>query len=225
MSRDHLIAVLLFVVVPCLVLNWSERSSPAFADILARIRHECDPANPEADYYGLSRRSMPTERKREAIMEDCRRIGAMLLPDLRIQIAREADDEVRGMLIVIAAALGDADSVKKAGQEMAWSDFPAVRISAAKTLRRLQDRRTIEWFLIALQDDHFVVNDGCGLQQERFYPVRSFAQVALREVMADRHPGDVMVQRMSRSLNGMPLFESYEEREQYLQSILLKNGK
>ena len=72
------------------------------------------------------------------------------------------------MLVVIAAALGDGDSIKHAGRLLAWSDFPALRICAAKTLRRLQDARGFEWFLDALDDDHFVLNGACGSLRERF---------------------------------------------------------
>jgi hypothetical protein len=125
-------------------------------------------------------------------------------------MTQEPDDEMRGMLVVIAAALGDADSVKKAGQEMAWSDFPAVRISAARTLRRLQDPRTIEWFLDAMDDNHFVVNGGCGTLREKFYPVRSIARLALREV-ASRHPVDRVAQRWLGLLNEMEPFETFED--------------
>ncbi len=221
MSHDRFIVILLFVLVPCLVLNWSERPSSAFAGILVRLRHECDPANPEAD-YSWSQRSMPTERKREAIIADCRKLGAGLLPEVRKQIDRETDDEMRGMLIVIAAALGDADFIEPAARQMAWSDFPAVRISAARTLRRLKDRRTIDWFLTALQDDHFVVNGGCGTLREQFYPVRTIAQIALREVMGDSYPGEAALRRQSRVINGGPLFESELEREDYLRQLLLK---
>jgi HEAT repeat protein len=215
---------LLFVFVPILVLEWSEGPSPAFAGILARLRHECDPANPDADYY-WTQSSMPTERKREAIIEDCRRMGGKLLPEVRREMVRETDDEVRGMLIVIAAALGDDASVEQASRQMAWSEYPAVRISAAKTLRRLRDRRAIDWFLTALQDHHFVVNGACGTLREKFYPVRNIAQMALQEVMAERYPGDDEVQRMSRSLNGGPLDESALDRARFLEALMLKAVK
>jgi HEAT repeat protein len=224
MSHDRLMVALLFVFVPCLVLEWSDGPSPAFAAILARLRHECDPANPEADYY-WTQSSMPTERKREAIIEDCRRIGARLLPEVRREMAREMDYEVRGMLIVIAAALGDDAAIEQASRQMAWSEYPAVRISAARTLRRLRDRRTIDWFLTVLQDDHFVVNGACGTLREKFYPVRNIAQMALQEVMAERYPDDDEMRRMSRSINGGPLYEDALERERYIEALMLKAGK
>lgn len=216
MNFDRVLAAVLFVLVPCLVLNWRESSSPAFEGILARLRHECDPANPEAD-YNWSQRSMPTEKKREAIIEDCRRLGVDLLPVVRREMACEADDEVRGMLIVIAAALGDKAAVEQAGRQMAWSDYPAVRISAAKTLRRLRDRRTINWFLTAMQDGHFVINGGCGLQREQFYPVRCIAQIAVREILGDRYPGDEAVETMSRYVGGMQTPKSLNDFQLFRQ--------
>lgn len=209
MSHDRFIVALLFVLVPGMVLNWNERPVSEFAGILVRLRHECDPANPEADYQ-WSQRSMPTERKREVIIEDCRKIGPNLLQDVRRQISQELDDEVRGMLIVIATALGDADSVEPAARQMTWSDFPAVRISAAKTLRRLQERQTFEWFLDAMDDGHFVVNGGCGTLREKFYPVRTIARLALRELIA-RHPGDRMMQGWSAPLEGMSPSDTLED--------------
>lgn len=209
MRNDRLIVVLLFALVPLLALNWRDAPVSAFQGILTRLRHECDPANPEADYQ-WSQNTMPTERKREAIIQECRKIGAELLPELRRQMAREQDDEMRGMLIVIAAALGDVDSVKKAGQEMNWSDFPAVRISAAKTLRRLQDRQTIEWFFAALDDGHFVVNGGCGNLREKFYPVRCIAQMALRELIT-RYSDDRLAKTWGGMLDKMQPFETFED--------------
>lgn len=214
MNFDRVLAALLFVLVPGLVLNWQESSSPAFEGILARLRHECDAGNPEAD-YSMSQRSMPTEKKREVIVEDCRKLGVGLLPVVRREVAREVDDEVRGMLIVIAAALGDADAVEQAARQMTWSDYPAVRISAAKTLRRLHDRRTIKWFLTAMQDGHFVINGGCGIQREQFYPVRCIAQIAVREIMGDRYPGDEAVLMASRYVNGMQIPKSLEDLQQF----------
>lgn len=152
--------------------------------IVAELRHECDPANPEAD-YSWTQTTLPTERKREAIVQRCRHLGAGLLPELRASLSAETSDEMRGMLTVIAAALGDADARLPAAKAMTWSGFPAVKICAAKTLRRLKDRDLIPWFRLALKDDHFVVNGGCGLLRERFYPLRSLAEAALRDLGAE----------------------------------------
>jgi hypothetical protein len=209
MGQNRLVIALLFVVVPWLALQRGGRHEPAVDALFARIRHECDPANPEAD-YAWSQRSMPTERNREAIIEDFRRLGPAILPAVHREMAHEPDAEVHGMLIVAAAALGDGDSLKRAGQEMARSAFPAVRISAAKTLRRLQDPRAFEWFLSALNDEHYVVNGGCGSLRERFYPVRSMAHLALREIAA-RHPEHPMVKKWGGHLALLAHGDTFED--------------
>lgn len=211
MNHNRFIIGLLFMAVTSLVLNWQERRPSAFDDIMARLRHECDPENPDAD-YDWSQSSMPTERKRDAIIADCRKIGAKLLPEVRRQLARETDEETRGMLTVIAAALGDANSVKPAAEHMVWSYYPAVRISAAKTLRLLHDRRTLESFRLALKDDHFVVNGGCGTYREQFYPVRNMAQIAMREMNVEPVDADELRRRKIAELTARIEKEAAERR-------------
>ncbi|HBJ85001.1 MAG TPA: hypothetical protein DDZ88_14255 [Verrucomicrobiales bacterium] len=185
MNKDLVITAVFVVAVVSIALGW--RSQPPmtmhaeWTQILHDLRHECDPANPEAD-YSWNQRSMPTERKREAIIQRCRGLGAKLLPKVRGVLEFEQDDEVRGMLTVIEAALGDSTACVLAAKEMVWSDFPALKISAARTLRRLHDPQTIPWFRIALKDGHFIVNGGCGSYRELFFPVRTLAQIALREM-------------------------------------------
>ena len=216
MNPDRLLVALLFVLVPCVVLEWNEGPSSAFAGILARLRHECDPANPDADYSWFQR-SMPTERKREAILSDSREIGVKLLPELRRELARERDSEMRGMLWVMAADLGDEAAMVQTTQELEWSWFPAVRMSAVRTLRRLRDRRSIECLLRALQDEHFVVNGGCGTLREKFYPVRIFARLALQELVATGALSRAEVLRIEYGLqggrNGSELRRKLEELE------------
>jgi hypothetical protein len=165
--------------------------------ILAELRHECDPTNPEAD-YSWTQSTMPTERKREAILQRCRRLGDSLLPELRAALAAEQSDEVRGMLTVIAAALGDADSRIPAAKAMTRSYYPALKISAAQTLRRLKDRELIPWFRMALKDDHFMVNGGCGRVREKFFPVRSLAETALRDLGAEPMDEETLIRKMQR---------------------------
>jgi len=221
MNPDRILVALLFVLVPCVVLEWNAGPPPAFADILARVRHECDPANPGADYTH-AQSTQPTERKREAILADARKIGARLLPGVRRELARERDDEVRGMLIIIiAAAVGDEAAIKQAAQEMEWSDYPAVRICAAKMLRRLRERRTVEWFLAALQDEHFVVNGGCGTLREKFYPVRIIAQLALQELVATGSLSEAEVQRISQGLQG-GTYEGERRRQRELEAQVIE---
>ena len=229
MSSDRLTLALLFVLVPCLVLKWREEPPPGsdgpppafFAGILARLRHECDPTNPDAD-YSWAQSTRPTERKREAIIAECRSIGRKLLPEVRRALERERDDELRGMLRITAAALGDEAALKLAYHEMVWSEHPAVRISAARTLRRLKDRRSIEWFLMALQDDHFVVNGACGSLREKFYPVRSLAQMALQEAMAGGALSRGEVARIREGIDGRPPYEVELKRRLELEALVLE---
>lgn len=201
MKHEHLLLPIFVVAVMWLTLGWRGTApAPALTEwpqILADLRHECDPANPEADYT-WTQSTMPTERKREAILQRCRRLGARLLPEVRAALAAEQSDEMRGMLTVIAAALGDADSRLAAAKAMTWSYDPALKISAAQTLRRLKDRELIPWFRMALKDDHFVVNGGCGLQREKFFPVRSLAETALRELGVEPIDEDTLFRRSAQ---------------------------
>lgn len=215
MKSDHLISALLFVLVPWMVLKWKPNHSLAMQDIMDRLQHECDPANAETD-YSWSQMSLPTEKKLEAILQDCRLLGPSLLPQIRGQIKTEKNDELRGMWIVVAAALHDAEYLESAGQQMVWSSFPALRICAAKTLRRLRDRRSIDWFMGALNDPHFFVNGHCGLQRENFYPVRSIAEIALKEIMADQYPGDDVIKIVhQQSLKGTPRFKDVKDVQRH----------
>jgi hypothetical protein len=185
MNKDPVITAVLVVAVVSIALGWRNQppmeTHAEWTEILYDLRHECDPANPEAD-YSWNQRSMPTERKREVIIQRCCQLGVKLLPKVWGALEFEQDDEVRGMLTVIAAALGDSTACVPAAKQMVWSEFPALKISAARTLRRLHDPRMIPWFRIALKDSHFIVNGGCGRYRELFFPVRTLAQIALREM-------------------------------------------
>ncbi len=188
MKHEHFLLPVFIMAVVWLTLGWRGKT-PApppweWWHILAELRDECDPANPEAD-YSCTQITMPTERKREAILQRCRHLGSSLLPEVRASLAAETGDEMRGMLTVIAAALGDDEAAIPAAKQMTWSGYPALKISAAKTLRGLRNRELIPWFRLALKDDHFVVNGGCGQLREKFYPVRSLAEAALCDLGAE----------------------------------------
>ncbi len=154
---------------------------PAFPSWLQRLAHECEPGNFDAE-YAWSTTAVPTEKHREALLAEVRPLGEALLPDVKAEMQRTPNDELRSMLLVVAVALGDKDSIVPAAKTMVWSDFPAVRLSAARELRRLHDPRTIEWFQAALQDERFVHNCDCQKQLEKYYPVRTVAEIALREM-------------------------------------------
>lgn len=189
MRRAFLIAIFLIALVTAITLrrptpppSTAPASHPAFASILKSLEHECDPANPEGD-YGWTQKSPPTEQRREKLIEQCVNIGPALLPDVQAAMKSTTNPELRGMMIVLSAALGDGNAVESAAKEMLWADSPAVRLCAAQTLRRLRDPRTTGWLENALLDDHFVQNGGdCGGQLELFFPVRVTAELALREM-------------------------------------------
>jgi hypothetical protein len=157
------------------------RIHPAFPKLLQRLEHECDPNNFDAD-YSWSTMAMPTEKNRAALLAEFRQHGTALLPDVKATMQRTSNDELRSMLLVTAVALGDKDSIVPAARTMVWSDFPAVRLSAARELRRLHDPRTIEWFQAAQHDERFVHNCDCQTKIEKYYPVRIVAEIALREM-------------------------------------------
>jgi hypothetical protein len=198
MNRDAFITAVLTMVVAMGVLAWRETpqsGAGVWEQVLADLRFECDPASPGTDYT-WAQSSLPTERRREQIIERCRNEGADLLRKVKARIALgEEDAEMHAMLIVIAAALGDAESCMLAARAMVYSDYPAVRISAAKTLRRLRDPRTVTWFRSALYDDHFVVNGACGTLREQFFPVRALAHLALLEMVGEAETVEQIVER------------------------------
>ncbi|MBK8037293.1 MAG: hypothetical protein IPK22_09190 [Verrucomicrobiaceae bacterium] len=181
MSKDHLLTAAVIVLITSFTLHW--RKSPirqeAWQPILEAVRHECDPTNFDAD-YSFAQKTLPTERKRAALLQRCLELGPGLLPWIKDAIQHETDEEVRGMLTVFAAALGDTASIELAARCMTGRDFPALKITAAKALLPIRDPRLIAWFRLAMNDWHFVVNGDCGLQREQFYPVRAIAAKALR---------------------------------------------
>jgi hypothetical protein len=180
MSKDHLLTAVVIILITSFTLHW--RKSPiqqeAWQSILEAVRHECDPANFDAD-YSFTQKTLPTERKRAALLQRCLDLGPGLLPYIKDTIPHESDEEVRGMLTAFAAALGDADSIQPTARAMNGHDFPALKITAAKALLPIRDPRLVTWFRIAMNDWHFVVNGDCGLQREQFYPVRAIAAKAL----------------------------------------------
>lgn len=182
MSKDHLLTAAFMLFVTSLVIHWREAPSAVtrneWQPILQSLRHECDPANPEAD-YSFVQTALPTERKRAALLQRCLDLGPGLLPLIKDALQHETDEEVHGMLTVFAAALGDTESIEPAARCMTGHDFPALKITAAKALRPIRDPMLTPWFRLALEDWHFVVNGACGIERERFYPVRSIAAQAL----------------------------------------------
>lgn len=159
----------------------SVRENPEAAAVLQQLWNECDPDTLGSD-YAWSTSAMPTETHRLDLLEKCRVAGAAWLPTVQRRLVRAQDSEFTQMMQLAALAAGDPSQVLPVCRLMAWSDYPAVRICAARELRRLHDPRTVEWFETALNDDRFVLNCACGDYQERFYPVRTIALRALKDL-------------------------------------------
>ena len=182
---------LIFVSVALVLLGlamsrWLKKDSsdllnPAADVVFLRLQRECDPGNPNAD-YAWATSAPPTERQRLALLEQCRKAGLAWLPSLSVWQKKAGDSELGQMLQVAALAMGDRDQWLPVCHLMVWSDHPAVRLSAARELRRLRDPRVAEWFESALDDARFVLNSDCGTGPERFYPVRVVAELALRDL-------------------------------------------
>jgi hypothetical protein len=96
--------------------------------------------------------------------------------------------------------MGDDSKVIPAAKLMAFSESPAVRLCAARELAKLRDPRTTEWFdYAARNDDRRVRNEGCGRSAEFFYPVRTVAELALRDMgIQFKSDGDLRVEREAR---------------------------
>lgn len=150
--------------------------------LLTQLEQECEPDSPMND-YAWSSNAPPTERHRRQMLERFHEIEAVALAEVHARLRKPRDDEFGEMLVVIASAMGDKTLVPMTARLMAYSEHPAVRLCAARELRRLRDPRTTEWFdYAANNDDRRVRNDGCGRAAEFFYPVRTVAALALKEM-------------------------------------------
>lgn len=149
-------------------------------DLLDQLERECDLSALGNDY--LFYPVPPTEARRRDLLSALRNHGASALAEVRSRLKQPRGAEFGEMLVLAAAALGDETSVAPAGRLMLWSPSPAVRISAVRIFRQLHDPRSIEWLRAALDDDRFVLNCGCGTPVERYYPIRTVAEIALIEM-------------------------------------------
>jgi hypothetical protein len=152
--------------------------------LLAQLERECDPDSPWNDYVWSSK-APPTERHRRIILEQLHGMNDAALAEVRSRLKDPPLDEFGEMLIVLAAAFGDASKVIPAAKLMAYSEHPAVRLCAARELAKLRNPQTIEWFeYAASHDDRCVRNDDRGSFVDFFYPVRTVATLALKDMGA-----------------------------------------
>jgi hypothetical protein len=93
----------------------------------------------------------------------------------------EAD--LRDMLTVSLALMGDKDGVAETAQLLLQSKSPAVRVCSAMALRQLKDKSTLQALKAALHDP-YKREDGacCKIDDGMCHPVRIVAQCALVEM-------------------------------------------
>lgn len=165
----------------------SNQSRQQVRTILQALEKECAPDSPFNDYV-WSTNAPPTERHRRQMLETLHGLKRAALEEVQERIRSDTSPtdnqrEFGQMLVILAAAMGDDSQIIPSSMLMAYSEYPAVRLCAARELRKLRDCRCVEWFEFAARnDDRFVKGDGCGGTREVYYPVRTVAELALRDL-------------------------------------------
>lgn len=158
-------------------------ATTAVSALLDELESECDLRSPGNDYqfYPVP----PTEARRHRLISHLQTTGPAALTEIRVRRQQTTNVEYAEMLLIASAAAGDKASFAAACRLMVWSPSPAVRMSAVRLLRQFRDPRGAEWLqTAALNDDRFVLSCGCGAPRERYYPVRTVAEIALAELAA-----------------------------------------
>lgn len=155
--------------------------SKLVSSLLQQLERECDPESPDNN-YDWTLNAQPTEHKRGELLKQLNAIGPVSLAEVQACRQREVNTEYHEMLTLVAMTLGDDAALEETARNMAYSTHPAVRLCAARELRKRRDRRMEEWFQLALRDDRSVRNDACGRESHRYYPVRVVAELALKEM-------------------------------------------
>lgn len=151
--------------------------------VLERLKAECNPRSATNEYI-FSTTAQPTEMARGKILNELALLAdeEPVLEVIRRRLDRSDTTEYAEMLQVLMLGLGDRESLRPVGVLMVLSEYPAVRICAARVLRRLHDVESGEYFTDALGDARFVRNDACGIHPGKYYPVRTIAALALHEM-------------------------------------------
>lgn len=189
MKFSSWLSYLLVLVGVAAIARWqvpsvTPPSSTIVHSLLNQLEAECDLTTPGNDYefYPVP----ATEARRRHLIQELQAAGPSALPQIRTRLQQTGDQEFREMLDLAAAALGDEAGLARAARLLAWSPSPAVRMEAVRVLRQLRDPRSTEWLQTALQDERFVMNCGCGAPPERYYPIRTVAEIALLEMKVPR---------------------------------------
>lgn len=155
--------------------------NPVVLVLLQQLERECDPDSPDNN-YDWTINAQPTERTRAALLKQLNAIGPLSLDEVQTRRQNALNEEYREMLTLAAMTLGDAAALEETAKNMVYSTHPAVRLCAARELRKLKDKRIEEWFYLALRDERSVRNDACGRETHRYYPVRVVAELALLDM-------------------------------------------
>lgn len=173
---------------PVLLLRFQDgphvpsRSEKTLA-VLERLKAECNPRSVTNEYV-FSMTAQPTEMARGELLNELALLTdeEPVLKVIRQHLDRRDPTEYSEMLQVLLLGLGDRESLGPVGELMVLSEYPAVRICAARVLRRLHEVETGQYFIDALGDARFVRNDACGIHPGKYYPVRTIAALALQEM-------------------------------------------
>ncbi|MEZ0389729.1 MAG: hypothetical protein ACAI34_21800 [Verrucomicrobium sp.] len=207
---------ILLVALPALSLHFTPPSAvrarvltrpdpvliPQTTQLLAQLKAVCLADTTLNDYFATNS-AQPTEHLRDEILNALTNADEPALPEILCQIAEVAANtaaptasaEYIEMLHLAALRLGEASAARHVADLMIYSDFPAVRIAAARLLRRIHGQAhlaftTRDYFVRALRDPRFVSNDGCGTLPDKYYPVRTIAALALKEMGIDVPSGE-----------------------------------
>jgi len=151
--------------------------------LLASLIKECDLYS-DNNNYEFSNGPQPTEWARLEIIKQLKALGASALSvTIKLRDSRASYDEAKEMLILVSAALGYRGALAEASELVADSNYPAVKVCAARELRKLHDPSTKDDLCRAMSDTLFYRGCACGEAKDGgWYPVRLLAWLALKDL-------------------------------------------
>jgi hypothetical protein len=178
-----IVGLLGFILGICHFLTRPSQSEREAERLLASLIKECDLYSPNNNYE-FSNGPQPTEWARLKIIQQLKALGSSALSEtIKLRDSRAGYDEAKEMLILISAALGDRGALAEASELVADSNYPAVRVCAARELRKLHDPSTKDALCRAMNDTLFYRGCACGEAKDGgWYPVRLLAWLALKDL-------------------------------------------
>ena len=178
MSRFFASLVLLALMISPGATHPANTSLPTLSIVasLSKLKLECDRSHLSNESRWTSYLSA-TEVERGDCIANLKTAREAALPQVRKEL-ETAKGEYKEMLTIALAALGDEAALNQTGELMLKAQKPAVRVCAARELRRLKNKGLIEPFKQALADP-FKRSDTSCLKRGMIYPVRLIASDAL----------------------------------------------